>query len=48
MFIYTNMDEPELKKQKHREAQKKYREANKNKIHDYNINIIKQKKRLNQ
>jgi hypothetical protein len=31
------MDEIELKKQKHREAQKKYREANKNKIHDYNI-----------
>ena len=31
------MDEIELKKQKHREANKKYREANKQKIHDYNI-----------
>jgi hypothetical protein len=31
------MDEIELKKQKRREAQKKYREANKEKIHDYNI-----------
>lgn len=35
------MDEIELKKQKHREAQKKYREANKNKIHDYNIKYNK-------
>jgi len=31
------MDKIELKKQKHREANKKYREANKQKIHDYNI-----------
>lgn len=35
------MDDIELKKQKHREAQKKYREANKNKIHDYNIKYNK-------
>jgi hypothetical protein len=31
------MDDIELKRQKHREANKKYREANKQKIHDYNI-----------
>ena len=31
------MDEIELKKRKRREASKKYREANKEKIHDYNI-----------
>jgi hypothetical protein len=35
------MDEIELKKRKRREASKKYREANKQKIHDYNIKYNK-------
>jgi hypothetical protein len=34
----------EIKKQKHREAQQKYRDANKNKIHDYNIKYNQSKK----
>jgi len=34
----------EIKKQKHREAQQKYRDTNKNKIHDYNIKYNQSKK----
>jgi len=34
----------EIKKQKHREAQQKYRNANKSKIHDYNIKYNQSKK----
>lgn len=34
----------EIKKQKHKEAQQKYRDANKSKIHDYNIKYNQSKK----
>ena len=36
----------EIKKQKHKEAQQKYRDTNKSKIHDYNIKYSQSKKEI--